>query len=99
MEHASELATDRGTTYSNLKKAFVIGVHPLLTSCSREFGETFPNFAPAEVECLHRVYVQVITCLYESIEDEFESLCEETQVGTTLSMVKELVEEQAWKKA
>ncbi|XP_009627561.1 uncharacterized protein LOC107767832 isoform X3 [Nicotiana tabacum] len=73
------------TRYSNLKKSFVIGVRSLLSSCSREkFGETFPNFAPAEVERLHQLY----------FEDEFESLCEETQAGTTLNMVEELVEEQ-----
>ncbi|XP_070037611.1 uncharacterized protein LOC107767832 isoform X1 [Nicotiana tabacum] len=97
------------TRYSNLKKSFVIGVRSLLSSCSREkFGETFPNFAPAEVERLHQLYFEVITCLTESIEcflmeerkmgqimrDEFESLCEETQAGTTLNMVEELVEEQ-----
>ncbi|XP_016511243.1 uncharacterized protein LOC107828449 isoform X1 [Nicotiana tabacum] len=83
------------TSYSKLKKSFVIGIRSLLNSCSRKkFGETFPNFTPAEVERLHRLYFEVITGLTKSIEDEFESLCEETQAGTTLNMVEELVEEQ-----
>ncbi|XP_016511245.1 uncharacterized protein LOC107828449 isoform X2 [Nicotiana tabacum] len=60
------------TSYSKLKKSFVIGIRSLLNSCSRK----------------------VITGLTKSIEDEFESLCEETQAGTTLNMVEELVEEQ-----
>ncbi|KAK7835084.1 hypothetical protein CFP56_023853 [Quercus suber] len=38
---------------------------------------------------------QVLTSLHESIEDEFESLCLETQVGAALDTVEQLVEEQS----
>ncbi|XP_015059800.1 uncharacterized protein LOC107005671 [Solanum pennellii] len=84
-----------GTRQTNLKTAFELGIHSLLTSCSKEgFCKAFPNFAPAEVERLHRLFIQVITSLHEDIEDEFESLCVETQAGSTLNMVEQLVEEQ-----
>uniref|UniRef100_M1CUY0 Uncharacterized protein n=1 Tax=Solanum tuberosum TaxID=4113 RepID=M1CUY0_SOLTU len=84
-----------GTRQTNLKTAFELGIHTLLTSCSKEaFCKAFPNFAPAEVERLHRLFIQVITSLHEDIEDEFESLCVETQAGSTLNMVEQLVEEQ-----
>ncbi|XP_057964333.1 uncharacterized protein LOC131155312 isoform X2 [Malania oleifera] len=36
---------------------------------------------------------EVITSLHENIEDEFESLCLETQVGTILDTVEQIVEE------
>ncbi|KAK6947101.1 Nuclear MIS12/MIND complex subunit PMF1/Nnf1 [Dillenia turbinata] len=37
---------------------------------------------------------EVITSLHGNIEDEFESLCRETQVGTTLDSIEEHVQEQ-----
>ncbi|WMV56879.1 hypothetical protein MTR67_050264 [Solanum verrucosum] len=78
-----------GTRQTNLKTAFELGIHTLLTSCSKEgFCKAFPNFAPAEVERLHRLFIQVITSLHEDIEDEFESLCVETQ-HTQINVIEE----------
>ncbi|XP_016552225.1 uncharacterized protein LOC107851657 isoform X2 [Capsicum annuum] len=75
MEITKEQLTTReigGARYTNLKYAFDLGIHSLLTSCSKE----------------------VLTSLHEDIQDEFESLCVETQAGPTLNMVEQLVEEQ-----
>ncbi|CAN4095571.1 unnamed protein product [Withania somnifera] len=97
MENTKEAVTREiaGTRLTNLKTAFNLGSHTLLTSCSKEaFFKAFTNFAPSEVERLHRLFIQVITSLHEDIKDEFESLCMETQAGPTLNMVEQLVEEQ-----
>ncbi|XP_059287076.1 uncharacterized protein LOC132040454 [Lycium ferocissimum] len=84
------------TRQTNLKTAFELGIRSLLTSCPKEvFCKAFPKFSPAEHERLHRLFIQVITSLHEDIEDEFESLCVETQAGPTLNMVEQLVEEQS----
>ncbi|KAK4374259.1 hypothetical protein RND71_004936 [Anisodus tanguticus] len=81
--------------HTNLNTAFQLGIRSLLTSCSKEvFCKSFPGFNPAELERLHRLFIQVITSLHEDIEDEFESLCVETQAGPTLNMVEQLLEEQ-----
>ncbi|KAF3660076.1 putative auxin-induced protein 5NG4-like [Capsicum annuum] len=129
MEITKEQLTTReigGARYTNLKYAFDLGIHSLLTSCSKEaFCKAFPNFAPVQVDRLHRLFIQVIyshnmpllkrgngsiqrlhlCCAYflargytgtplvrlywyvvasvSSIlyQDEFESLCVETQVS------------------
>ncbi|CAN4105192.1 unnamed protein product [Withania somnifera] len=97
MEKPKEQVTTKiaGTRQTNLKTAFDLGIHTLLTSCSKQaFCKAFPNFSPAEVERLHRLFIQVITSLHEDIKDEFESLCMETQAGPILNMVEQLVEEQ-----
>ncbi|XP_062146024.1 uncharacterized protein LOC133854019 [Alnus glutinosa] len=84
-----------GTRHSDLKKSFKLAVRSLLTACSNhEFCKAFPSFTSAEQQHLHRLFIQVITSLHENIEDEFESLCLETQVGATLDSVEQLVEEQ-----
>ncbi|ONI05569.1 hypothetical protein PRUPE_5G013300 [Prunus persica] len=41
------------------------------------------------------MFIQVITSLHGNVEDEFQSVCLETQVGTALDTVEQLVEEQA----
>ncbi|KAM3289378.1 putative protein isoform X1 [Capsicum chacoense] len=98
MEITKEQLTTReigGARYTNLKYAFDLGIHSLLTSCSKEaFCKAFPNFAPVQVDRLHRLFIQVLTSLHEDIQDEFESLCVETRAGPTLNMVEQLVEEQ-----
>lgn len=84
-----------GSRQLNLKKSFQLGIRSLLTACSKEeFFKEFPRFTSAEQEALHRLFIQVITSLHENVEDEFESLCLETQVGTALNTVEQLVEEQ-----
>ncbi|PSR91346.1 Myosin-9 like [Actinidia chinensis var. chinensis] len=84
-----------GSRQSNLKMSFKMGSRSLLTTCSKEeFSKAFATFTNAEQEALHRLFIQVITSLHEDIEDEFESVCLETQAGTILDTVEELVEEQ-----
>ncbi|XP_076947234.1 uncharacterized protein LOC143619101 [Bidens hawaiensis] len=80
---------------NNLKRSFKLGLHAILTTCSKEeFCKAFPRFNQAEKELLHRLYIQVIVSVHQNIEDEFEALCEETKVGDILGRVEELVEEQ-----
>ncbi|KAK2989927.1 hypothetical protein RJ640_013851 [Escallonia rubra] len=61
---------------------------------NRDFFEAFPTFTNSEQERLYRLFLQVITSLRENAQDEFESTCIETQVGSTLDTVEQLVEEQ-----
>ncbi|KAJ6711148.1 POLYAMINE-MODULATED FACTOR 1 [Salix purpurea] len=79
---------------SDLNRSFKLAIRSLLTSCSKqELAKAFSNFSNAEQESLHRLFIQVITSLHKMVEDEFESLCLETQVGTALETVEQLVEE------
>ncbi|XP_021892660.1 uncharacterized protein LOC110810711 [Carica papaya] len=95
MEGMGQEATFNGTRRYDLKKSFKLAIRSLLTTCSRqEFSKVFSEFTSAEQESLYRLFVQVITSLHESIEDEFDSLCLETQVGMALDMVEQLLEEQ-----
>ncbi|KAJ0043390.1 hypothetical protein Pint_19464 [Pistacia integerrima] len=85
-----------GSRQSDLNKSFKLAIRSLLTTCSKEeFSKAFNNFTASEQDSLHRLFIQfqVITSLHENIEDEFQSLCLETQVGNTLDTVEQLVEE------
>ncbi|GMJ05983.1 embryo defective 3006, Necessary for Nuclear Function 1 [Hibiscus trionum] len=85
-----------GKRQSDLKKSFNLAVRSLLTTCSaQEFSKAFPNFTNVERERLHQLFIQVITSLHGNVEDEFESLCQETQVGVALDTVEQHVEEQS----
>ncbi|KAM1807075.1 hypothetical protein ACFX11_030133 [Malus domestica] len=85
-----------GTKELDMKKAFKLAIRSLLTPCSKqEFCQAFPNFTFAEQEHLHKLFIQVIASLHGNLEDEFQSACLETQVGTVLDTVEQLVEEQA----
>lgn len=86
----------QGLRQMNLEKSFRLALRSLLTTCSKEeFSKAFPRFGSAEQERLHRLFIQVITSLHGNIEDEFESLCLETQVGTALDTIEQLSEEQS----
>ncbi|XP_031271952.1 uncharacterized protein LOC116130344 isoform X2 [Pistacia vera] len=85
-----------GSRQSDLNKSFKLAIRSLLTTCSKqEFSKAFNNFTASEQDSLHRLFIQVITSLHENIEDEFQSLCLETQVGNTLDTVEQLVEEKS----
>ncbi|OMO93680.1 hypothetical protein COLO4_16748 [Corchorus olitorius] len=85
-----------GRKQSDLKKSFKLAVRSLLTTCTaQDFSNAFPNFTRAEQERLHQIFLQVITSLHGNVEDEFESLCQELQVGTVLDTVEQLVGEQS----
>ncbi|XP_022941729.1 uncharacterized protein LOC111447007 [Cucurbita moschata] len=95
MEKKHEISTPLNSSLIDLKNSFKLAVRSLLTSCSREeFRECLSGFTTVEQENLHRLFVQVITSLHGNIEDEFESLCIETQVGRILDNVEQLLEEQ-----
>ncbi|CAI9105903.1 OLC1v1004929C1 [Oldenlandia corymbosa var. corymbosa] len=97
MEETKQLtsAPPSGSRQLNLKKSFALGIRSLLTASTKEdFCKAFPHFTVAEQERLHRLFIEVITSLHESIEDAFESLCMETQVGNVLDLVEQHVEEQ-----
>lgn len=85
-----------GTRQSDLKRSFKVAVRSLLTSCSKEeFKKAFPSFTNAEQQRLHQLFIQVVTSLHANTEEEFDSLCLETQVGKVLDAVEQLVEEQS----
>ncbi|KAM0934470.1 putative nuclear MIS12/MIND complex subunit PMF1/Nnf1 protein [Dioscorea sansibarensis] len=82
--------------YLNLKKSFQLGVRALLTAFSKEeVNKAFPSFTDAQRESLYRMFIQAIKSLHENIEEEFESICRETQVSKILAMIEQLVEEQS----
>ncbi|KAE9597916.1 hypothetical protein Lal_00029484 [Lupinus albus] len=83
-----------GSRFSDFNKSFKLALRSLLTASSKEeFYKAFSSFNSTEKEFLHHLYLQVIMCLHENIEDEFESICLQTQVGATLDAVEEIVEE------
>ncbi|KAF3435013.1 hypothetical protein FNV43_RR22100 [Rhamnella rubrinervis] len=84
-----------GSRQTDLKKSFKLATRSMLTACSKQdICKAFSSFSTTEQEYLHQLFIQVITSLHGNIEDEFESLCHETQVGTALDTVEQLVEEQ-----
>ncbi|XP_061358997.1 uncharacterized protein LOC133303132 isoform X2 [Gastrolobium bilobum] len=92
---SSSPSTGTGSRFSNLNKSFKFALRSLLTSCSKEeFYKAFSSFTNTEKELLHLLFLQVVTSLHENIEDEFEAICLQTQVGATLDAVEEIVEEQ-----
>ncbi|GMH29986.1 hypothetical protein Nepgr_031829 [Nepenthes gracilis] len=94
MEETTQFSAP-GSRHLNFKKSFKLAVRSLLTACLKEdFCKAFPQFTPMEHERLYGLFIQVIMSLHENIEDEFESLCRETQVGHTLDTVEQLVEGQ-----
>ncbi|KAJ9564773.1 hypothetical protein OSB04_000739, partial [Centaurea solstitialis] len=96
MENGNREIGYPGSRHVDMKRSFKLGLHGLLTTCSKEeFCKAFPKFSQTEQERLHRLYIQVIVSLHQNIEDEFEVLCEETKVGNVLDTVEELVEEQS----
>ncbi|RZC46325.1 hypothetical protein C5167_039271 [Papaver somniferum] len=63
-----------------LKKAFKMIARTLLTACSREeFLEAFSAFRRAKQDVLYQLFIHVIAELHENIEEDFESICAETQ--------------------
>ncbi|GER56216.1 hypothetical protein STAS_33934 [Striga asiatica] len=83
-----------GSRQMNLKKSFNLGLRSLLNACSdEEFREAFPGFTAPERERLHGLFLQVISSLHDNIQEEFESILLQTQAGTVLDTVEELVEE------
>ncbi|KAH9607512.1 hypothetical protein KSS87_017442 [Heliosperma pusillum] len=84
MEKAEEIVP-RGLKRLNLIKSFRQSVRSLLTAFPFEdFSKAFPNFSEAQQDRLYQLYIQ----------DEFETLCQETQVGTILDTVEHFVEQQ-----
>lgn len=94
MERKDQLPPSESRHF-NLKKLFKQCIHSLLIACSKEeFSTAFPTFTRAEQDCVHKLFVQVITSLHGNIEDEFESLCLQAKVATILDTIDQLVEEQ-----
>ncbi|XP_049933076.1 uncharacterized protein LOC116249610 [Nymphaea colorata] len=82
--------------FLNLRKSFKLAIHPLLTACPREdFDSAFSVLDHGERQTLHKLLLQVIASLHESMQEEFESICHETQVHTSFELVEQLVEEQS----
>ncbi|XP_057538634.1 uncharacterized protein LOC130816071 isoform X1 [Amaranthus tricolor] len=95
MEKTTETAAS-GSRYSNVTKSFNGCLRFLLTEFSFEdFSRAFPKFSGAEQDQLYQLYVQVITSLHETLQDDFRSICLETQVGTILDTVEHHVEQRS----
>ncbi|CAA0812029.1 embryo defective 3006 [Striga hermonthica] len=86
-----------GSRQLNLKKSFNLGLRSLLNACSdEEFREAFPGFTAPERERLHGLFLQkmiMVTVISHLLQEEFESIFLQTQAGTVLDTVEELVEE------
>lgn len=79
----------------SLRKSFSIALHSLLLACPKEdFLRIFSSFKHAEQETLYQLYLQMIASIHGNIEDEFESVCNETQVMTALGTIEQLIENQ-----
>ncbi|XP_015889145.3 uncharacterized protein LOC107423987 isoform X1 [Ziziphus jujuba] len=84
-----------GSRNMDLSKSFKLATRSLLTAITKQdICKAFSSFTTAEQDFLHRLFVQVITSLHENIENDFETLCHETQVRTALDTIEQLVEEQ-----
>ncbi|XP_062099619.1 uncharacterized protein LOC133805449 [Humulus lupulus] len=97
MENKDELGSSPiGSRQSDLKKSFKLAIGSLLTACSKQdICKAFPSFPAIEQDYLHRLFIQVVASLHGNMEEEFESLCFESQVGTALDTVEQFLEEQA----
>ncbi|GMN70768.1 hypothetical protein TIFTF001_055071, partial [Ficus carica] len=75
-----------------------IGIHPK-TPCFEAYASTSnrktPGYLITQFKNIACANTQVASSLHGNIEEELESLCIETQVGTALDTVEQLVEEQA----
>ncbi|XP_010535940.1 PREDICTED: uncharacterized protein LOC104811080 [Tarenaya hassleriana] len=96
MEKVGDTMGIPGSRQVDLNKSFKLAVRSLLTACSKQdFVKAFSKFSGAEQDRLYGLYIQVIASLYQNIENEFEALCQETQVGAILDTVEQLAEEQS----
>ncbi|XP_020114666.1 uncharacterized protein LOC109728616 isoform X2 [Ananas comosus] len=92
MESGSQVASSR---YSNLRKSFQLAIRSLLTAFSKEdVDRAFSGFSDAERDSLYHMFVHVVKSLHTNIEEEFDSICRETEVETILDRVDQLIEEQ-----
>ncbi|KAI5062124.1 hypothetical protein GOP47_0022663 [Adiantum capillus-veneris] len=67
--------------FSNLKLAFSMATHCLLTACSREdFGAYFSFLNPYQQDALYKLYTQMVVSVQENLQEEFRDVCEETRV-------------------
>lgn len=79
----------------NLRKSFSMALHSLLLACPKEdFLRIFSSFKHADQETLYQTYLQMIASIHGNIQDEFESVCKETQVMTALGTIEQLIENQ-----
>ncbi|CAN0840507.1 hypothetical protein LINGRAHAP2_LOCUS2840 [Linum grandiflorum] len=70
---------------SDLNKSFNLAIRSLLTGCSNEeFQKAFSKFSRKEQLELHKMYIQVITSLHQTVK-----------VGTALETMEQLMEEQS----
>jgi len=92
---------DRGAQQSqrsrvlSLRKSFSTALHSLLLACPKEdFLRIFSSFKHADQETLYQLYLQMIASIHGNIQEEFESVCQETQVMTALGTIEQLIENQ-----
>ncbi|KAH7438384.1 hypothetical protein KP509_04G012600 [Ceratopteris richardii] len=68
--------------FSNLKLAFSMATHCLLTAFSREqFGEHFFFLNLRQQDALYKLYTQMVVSVQENIQEEFKDICEETRAA------------------
>lgn len=79
----------------SLRKSFSMALHSLLLACPKEdFLRIFSSFKHADQQMLYQIYLQMIASIHGNIQDEFESVCKETQVMTALGTIEQLIENQ-----
>lgn len=95
MEATAKDSAPMGSRHLILKKSFKAALRSMLTACSKEdFSKAFAGFTSAQQDLLYRMFTAVIASAHGNIENEFESLCQEIQVGNTLDAVEQAIEEQ-----
>lgn len=67
--------------FANLKLAFSMATHCLLTGCPREeFSGHFSLLKAYEQDALYKLYTQMVVSVQENLQEEFRDICEETRV-------------------
>ncbi|GLJ48759.1 hypothetical protein SUGI_1028330 [Cryptomeria japonica] len=78
---------------SRLRQSYTFATHSLLKACSKEeFLKIVSSFKQSYQETLYQLYLKIIASMHENIQDEFESICQETQVMAALGTIEQLIE-------
>ncbi|KAJ3686006.1 hypothetical protein LUZ61_015170 [Rhynchospora tenuis] len=97
MEAESSSPVQISERYQILKEKFKSeGVRRLVTACSREdFNKAFEGFTEAQKDGLYQLFQNIVVqSLSYNLERALDKICEGTKVGSILSKVEHIIEEQ-----
>ncbi|KAL5699259.1 hypothetical protein ACHQM5_030189 [Ranunculus cassubicifolius] len=85
-----------GVRQLNLKKSFKLAIRAMLTACSKQdVMNAFPTLDKSKQEALYQLFVKIVMSSHKIIQEDFESICVETNAGEILDTVEQLVEERS----